>query len=275
MSVLAGEDSLDPFSISDDVDWLSAPKTSIKGITIGFCPDLGGFPVEPEILAAIEATVSSLRREGANIVPLKLKLPRPHQEYTEAWCRIITANSVATFADMKTRGIDLEMDHAGDFPNIFFEYLYAVRNMSLLDQQADQNARSEIWDLIEQAFTKVDIIASATVGCLPVENRNDGLTAGPTNLEGQTVNPLIGWCPTYFTNFTGHPAASLPAGLVRGLPVGLQLIGRRRNDATVLSTCASVERVKPWKDIYRLCATRGGISADTATRSTPNKEATS
>jgi amidase len=67
---------------------------------------------------------------------------------------------------------------------------------------------------------------------------------------------LIGWCLTYLANFSGHPSASVPAGLSGGLPVGMQLIGRRYADGDVLAATAAVERVLPWREAYKVCADR-------------------
>ena len=79
---------------------------------------------------------------------------------------------------------------------------------------------------------------------------------GPTHVNGEEVDPLIGWCLTYFTNFSGHPSISVPAGLSGGLPVGMQLIGRPQADADVLAAAATFERLQPWRDHYRICAER-------------------
>jgi amidase/aspartyl-tRNA(Asn)/glutamyl-tRNA(Gln) amidotransferase subunit A len=71
------------------------------------------------------------------------------------------------------------------------------------------------------------------------------------------VDPLIGWCLTYPINFSGHPAASIPAGLTEaGLPVGMQIVGRRYADVDVLAASAAFEQVKPWRDTYRIPAAR-------------------
>jgi amidase/aspartyl-tRNA(Asn)/glutamyl-tRNA(Gln) amidotransferase subunit A len=66
------------------------------------------------------------------------------------------------------------------------------------------------------------------------------------------IDPLVAWAMTYFVNFTGHPAASIPAGLSDGLPVGMQIIGRRNADVDVLAVSAAFERLRPWHDSYKL-----------------------
>ena len=102
-----------------------------------------------------------------------------------------------------------------------------------------------------------DLLVTPTLACLPVDNADDGNTLGPSEINGEQVDPLIGWCLTYLLNFTGHPAASIPAGLSEeGLPVGMQIIGRRYADADVLSASAAYERLRPWQESYRQCAER-------------------
>ncbi len=102
-----------------------------------------------------------------------------------------------------------------------------------------------------------DLLVTPTLACLPVDNASDGNTVGPSEINGVEVDPLIGWCLTYFINFSGHPAASIPAGMAEDRwPVGMQVIGRRYADAQVLAASAAYEQIRPWHDTYRRCAQR-------------------
>jgi amidase/aspartyl-tRNA(Asn)/glutamyl-tRNA(Gln) amidotransferase subunit A len=116
--------------------------------------------------------------------------------------------------------------------------------------------RTAVYDRIQQVMRSYQLLVTPTLAALPVDNATDGNTLGPSSVEGVEVDPLLGWCMTYFTNFTGHPAASIPAGDVGGLPVGMQVIGRRFGDADVLAASAAFERLRPWQDAYARCAQR-------------------
>jgi amidase/aspartyl-tRNA(Asn)/glutamyl-tRNA(Gln) amidotransferase subunit A len=129
--------------------------------------------------------------------------------------------------------------------------------MSALDYYQDQAIRTEIYNAFQGVLNTYDLLITPTLACLPVDNSNDGNTVGPSTINGVEVDPLIGWCLTYFVNFTGHPAASIPAGMSReGLPVGMQIIGRRYADGDVLAASAAFERLRPWRDNYRICQER-------------------
>ena len=64
---------------------------------------------------------------------------------------------------------------------------------------------------------------------------------------------------TYLINFIGYPAATVPAGLAdNGLPVGMQIVGRRYADADVIAASAEFERRRPWiGDVQALQALTG------------------
>lgn len=84
---------------------------------------------------------------------------------------------------------------------------------------------------------------------------------GPKEINGEPVDPLIGWALTYLVNFTGHPAASIPAGLSADkLPIGMQIIGRRYADHDVLAASQRFEDIRPWSEHYQICRDRN-ISA--------------
>jgi amidase/aspartyl-tRNA(Asn)/glutamyl-tRNA(Gln) amidotransferase subunit A len=128
--------------------------------------------------------------------------------------------------------------------------------MSVMEYFEDNYMRTVVFDALQAVMADHDVLVSPTLACMPVENRDDGNTRGPTMVEGVEVDPLIGWCMTYFTNFTGYPAVSVPAGLSQRLPVGLQIIGRRGADSDVLAAAAAFEKARPWDQIYEIPANR-------------------
>jgi amidase len=153
--------------------------------------------------------------------------------------------------------MDLLADHREDFPPEYLRWIEEGYRLSALDLSRDQQTRAEIYDAIQRVLDDYHLLVTPTLACLPVDNAEDGNTVGPSRINDVEVDPLIGWCLTYFVNFSGHPAASIPAGLAEGqLPVGMQVIGRRYADADVLAASATFERLRPWQDTYQLCAGR-------------------
>jgi amidase/aspartyl-tRNA(Asn)/glutamyl-tRNA(Gln) amidotransferase subunit A len=159
---------------------------------------------------------------------------------------------VETFAAFKRDGLDLLADHRDDFPAEFLRWVDEGHRLTVAQLVRDQAIQTEVYDAIQGVLADHDLLITPTTACLPVANAADGNTKGPGRIGGVEVDPLIGWCLTYPVNFSGHPAASVPAGTASGLPVGMQIIGRRYADADVLAASAAFERLRPWHGRYAL-----------------------
>jgi amidase len=256
-TALAGYDPRDPFSLDEEVDFTSALGRSIKGWRVAYSPNFDVFPVDPRVAGVVADAVKAFEDAGATVEEVGLGIGRDQRELSDLWCRQIMPINVEVFENMKAAGLDLLKDHREDFPPQYLEWLERGYKLTAQDVIRDLHVRTEIFDAIQSVFETHDLLVTPTLACLPVDNAGDGNTVGPDRVNGEEVNPLIGWCLTYFTNFTGHPSASIPAGMVDGLPVGMQLIGKRYGDADVLAASAAFEQLRPWRHTYEVVSERG------------------
>ncbi len=254
MSVLAGYDSRDPYAIEGDVDFLAALRGSLAGKRIAYTRDYGIFPVDPRVVAVVDKAVTAFEEAGAHVEEVEIGIRRSQQELSDVWCRFVAPKQVAALEGFRREGIDLVGDHHDDFPPEFWHWDEIGRKMTVTQFLADQAVRTEVFDALRSVLDRYDFLVSPTLACLAVDNATDGNTVGPAEIEGETIDPLIGWCMTYLINFVGYPAATIPAGLAEnGLPVGMQIVGKRYADADVIAASAEFERLRPWMDTYRLC----------------------
>jgi amidase len=257
LDALSGYHPGDPFSLDQVTDFKAAIRHSIRGWKIAYSPNLDVFPVDPHVGEIVEKAVRTFEQAGAHVEEIKVGINTPQKELSDLWCRLMTPLTLQTLEGFRDSGIDVLTDHRDDLPA---ELLYLVEQgykMSALDFFRDQARRSEIYDAFQAVFDRYQLLLTPTVACVPVDNAADGNTKGPDRINGEAVDPLIGWCLTYPVNFIGHPAASIPAGMTSdSLPVGMQIIGRRYADADVLAASAAFERLRPWREAYRICAKR-------------------
>src|SRR5256885_4024767 len=101
------------------------------------------------------------------------------------------------------------------------------------------------WQHPRAFFETYDLLLTPTIACPPFPIGLDN----PSEIAGKRVEPYA-WIPfTFPFNLTGQPAASVPCGFTKdGLPIGLQIVGRRFDDAGVLGAAAAFERARPWAD---------------------------
>jgi amidase len=241
IDAIAGYDPRDPFGVREPVDLMQALDRDIAGMRIAYSPDLDVFPVDRRVAAVVQTAVRAFEDAGAHVQEVKLGITRDQRELSDLWCRLIMPINVATVEGLRAEGIDVRPD----LPPEYVRWLDVGYGLTALDVTRDQIARTQVFDAIQAVLADHDLLVHPTVACLPVENADDGNTLGPSEVEGVEVDPLIGWCLTYFANFTGHPAASIPAGDVDGLPVGMQIMGRSGADGDVLAASAAFERLRP------------------------------
>lgn len=256
MDVLAGYHPGDPFTYHDEPDFASVTDGAIAGWKVAYSPDFGVYPVAPEIRKVVGEAVRVFEELGAEVTEVDISLDLDQGELADLWCRLIMPLSLDAFANLKRGGLDIIGEHRRDLPPEFLRWYDHVAQMSVMEYFDDNSKRTQVFDALQAVFSEHRILVTPTLACMPPVNKKDGETRGPTVIEGVEVDPLIGWCLTYFTNFTGHPAASAPAGLSEGMPVGMQIIGRQRADADVLRAAAAFEQARPWEEIYRIPAGR-------------------
>src|SRR5262249_45824187 len=110
-------------------------------------------------------------------------------------------------------------------------------------------AQAGLTDFVEThvaaLFGDFDLLATPTSARPPFPHM--GLAAlGRERVAGEPIDPHIGWLFTWPFNLTGQPAVSVPCGWTEdGLPLGLQIVGRRCADGLVLRAAAALERVQP------------------------------
>jgi amidase/aspartyl-tRNA(Asn)/glutamyl-tRNA(Gln) amidotransferase subunit A len=256
MSALAGPHPGDPFCALDRPDFAAGLDQGVEGWTIAYSPDLGVYPVQAEVAAVVEEAVMAFEEAGARVVEVDIDIDIDQRELADLWCRLIVPLSLDGFANLAAGGLDILGEHRSDLPPEFLRWLDHVAGMSAMEYFDDNSKRTVVFDALQSVLGEHQVLVSPTLACMPVENLTNGETRGPTEINGVEVDPLIGWCMTYFTNYTGSPAVSLPAGLSDGLPVGMQVIGRRGADVDVFAAAAAFERARPWDHIYDIPANR-------------------
>lgn len=257
LNALSGYDARDPYSLPEKPDFLPALGQSIKGWKIAYSPNFDVFPVDQEIETVVNTAARAFEEAGAHVEEVKVGITRPQKELSDLWCRLISPLNLSTFEGFKNAGMDLLKDHREDFPEEYLYWMDKGFEMGVTDFFRDQELRTEIYDAIQSVFENYDLLITPTLACMPVDNATDGNTMGPKEINGEPVDPLIGWALTYLVNFTGHPAASIPAGLSADkLPIGMQIIGRRYADHDVLAASQRFEELRPWSKYYQICRDR-------------------
>ena len=235
LDVIAGGDDRDRTSLPREPgSYLQACDQDVRGLHVAWTPDLGYAAVDERVLEICGNAAAEFEGLGCHVEVVNPGWESPE----EAFATIVAAQFYAAWADaLPAREADMDAS-----------LVRLIRRGGAVTAREYLTAMAKVsayWQEVHIFLARFDLLLTPTAAVPPF-----ALGAGvPREIAGQEVSRL-GWMPfTYPFNLTGQPAASVPAGWTEdGVPVGLQIVGRRHADRTVLAAAAAFEAACPWRD---------------------------
>ncbi len=237
LSATAGADERSPISFPVDTrEFLAAVKRpDIKGLRVAWSPDLKVTAVDHEVEKVAGAAARRFAELGCAVeqdepdfsgvqqiihVTRALRMVTLHAEKLEKWRDQVNPNLVWNIE----QGFPLTSSQVGE---------------------ADKG-RTALYHRVRQFFEKYDLLLTPTVAVPPFPQE----MIYPKEINGKPIKNYQEWLYlTYALTITSLPVISVPCGFTsQGLPVGLQIVGRRLAEGTVLKAAAAFEEMAPWED---------------------------
>jgi len=230
LGLMAGADAADPTAIAGPVpDYVVATAGSMKGLTIGVPSAFYVDDLDAEVARVLDATIATLKSEGASIVQVDL----PDQRQLSSAALLVLAVEAAAFHKRWM------IERPGDYGAQVLMRLQnglavpAVTYLEALRWRAPAlAAHMAATEGVDAVIAPVSPVPAPTIAESDVGNAPDA----------ESIIQRL----TRFTrpiNYLGLPSLSIPSGFTRaGLPVGLQLVGRSFDEATLLRIGAAFQR---------------------------------
>lgn len=237
-----GPDGRDPFSLPKVSGWEEGLGTrDLSGLRAVVAPDLGSAYVATAVADLVEEAAADLvARAGLVRRDVPVAIPRGGVEWA-------MAGTVSLLASLGDRYPDCEQDLT---PEMMLACNITSKHFDTTAAIAVESFRRRCIAAMAAVFDEVDVVLCAT-------NPDVAFPAAgpmPTTVDGVDLIAEHGFeaavgnngALTIPANTTGHPAASIPAGTVEGLPVGLQVIARHHAEPLLLELGLVAERTRPW-----------------------------
>jgi aspartyl-tRNA(Asn)/glutamyl-tRNA(Gln) amidotransferase subunit A len=235
--IVVGPHERDPYSLPHPgLSYETTIDAPIPQLRVTWSDDLGYQKSSAEILRIVRDAADALAMEAKwTWTDRKVEL----KDMSVAWGLF---NHPSTWLDVR----DYWPDRADDFtPPIRAGVQDAERRFNLDEVARAYARRHENNVILAEVFDDTDVIITPTTGTTAF--RAEGPM--PTEIDGEKIKPMHS-IYTYPFNVSGHPAVSVPCGVdADGLPVSLQLVGRRHSDHVLLQLAAALERARPWQQI--------------------------
>ena len=235
LNVMAGVDPRDPNSLPIDIHYPKMVEGGISGLRVAWSPDLGHAQIDPEV-GEITA------KAAARFSELGCQVEEAHPQLEDPWENIFKVIWASAFTAVHLNDLDEVQDLLD--PSLL-EVIKLGETYSAAELAAAYSLRYEYYQGWRQFMGKYDLMLTPTLPVTAFKAADDQ----PQEINGQPTS-MVGWTMfTYPFNLTGQPAATVPCGFTGdGLPVGLQIVGRWRDDITVLRASAAFEDLAPWAE---------------------------
>lgn len=234
LDVMAGSHPEDAYSLpAPRRPFRRAMKSDLKALRLAWSVDMGYAIVDPEVRRMAEAAARRFTDFGCALEEDQPSIEDPISGR-------FYVDLAGTFTAAELEGLPPEREALlADYAITFRDYGRRVTGVQVV--QANWS-RWGLWASMRDFFQRYDLLLTPTlaVPAFPIGRE-------PQVIDGRRVLPF-GWSPfTTPLNLSGQPGASVPCGWTsNGLPVGLQIIGRPFDEATVLRAAAAFEAAQPW-----------------------------
>jgi amidase len=230
LSVMAGPDARDSLSLPEPGDAFDAPlERDFAATNVAWSERLGRYPVEPVVTRVCNAARPVFEKLGCRVIDAE-------PDFTGVDELFQTLRAAGYAAALRN---DFERHRALLKDTVVWNIEKGLA-LTQDDLARAHSAHAALAARIATFFATHEFLVLPTVQVLPFDVEIDW----PRMIEGVAMPTYIDWMATcYAISCTGLPAISVPCGFApSGLPVGLQIIGRRGRDLDVLRLAAAVER---------------------------------
>ncbi|MCC6992333.1 MAG: amidase [Acidobacteria bacterium] len=234
LSVMAGPDARVPISLDEPgAVFENAAEGGVRGLRVAWSPDLGVGRVDPEVASIVEAACMRFADAGCTVDAATPEVG----DLREMIATFRALGVAAGNPDLLKRADEVDNPFLRDF-------LKRPVTLSGMDVARAFNQHGRFLERMAAFFEQFDFLVSPTTPTSAY--MLDQMF--PPEISGEPVaNAIDAMIVTYVITMSGLPAISVPAGFTAaGLPVGMQIVGRRHAEAAVLRAAAAFEEMAPW-----------------------------
>lgn len=232
LAVTQGPDDADILSQAAPAPLPLPVPEDVRGLRLALSVDLGYYAVAPGVAEAVTRAAGALEDAGAVVEPVDLAWTR---EINDTWLAIWGVALAAAWSGALA-------DHRDRMDPALVALMEDAFKLDAVGYKRMESVRTRLWHDLAHLFRRYDALLCPTCAVPAPPLDADDAAFEVTGADGR-FHGLDMTCPF---NLVGQcPAVSVPAGLSEGLPVGLQIVGRRFADTTVLRVAKCVETALP------------------------------